>query len=362
MLLIMAGDDPEGPGGIASVVRQLRNGGLFERWNVRYVCTYRGSGMRRQLAVFSRSAMQVASLLYTGQVALVHLHMTYRGSFWRKRFIAWIARAYGVPVVLHIHSGGFEQFYEALGRVPHLQRMVRRTLRSAVAVVCLTDAMANVMHQIEPRSKIVVIGNPGEFSTPHARPLIANRTIVFLGRLISSKGIFELVQAMQLIVERFPDAQLVLAGPGDQAPILRDVRKLGLERHVSVPGFLDKADRDRLLQRAAVLVVPSHFEAFPMVILEAAAAGVPIVATSVGGIPELLTNGVTGILVPPHAPHVLFDGVSRLFDDTHLALRIGQACHADLRRRYAREVIISEFESLYSRLISPEHFCRAPSP
>jgi glycosyltransferase involved in cell wall biosynthesis len=134
--------------------------------------------------------------------------------------------------------------------------------------------------------------------------------ILFVGRLAPEKGIHELAAAARGL-------NLVVAGDGPMRHLVPDAL-----------GFVPHAEVERLLARAAVVVLPSHREGLPMVLLEAMARGRAVVATPVGGIPSLVEGGVTGLLVPPGDADSLRHAIERLLADPDLRRRLGEAARA----------------------------------
>jgi glycosyltransferase involved in cell wall biosynthesis len=157
------------------------------------------------------------------------------------------------------------------------------------------------------------------------------------------KGIADMVDALPAVVPFHPSTHYVVVGNGSQRPNLeRIVAGLGLEDRVLFTGA--RSDIPRLLAAADVFVLPSHTEALPTVLIEAMAAGLPVVATEVGGIPEMVDRGSSALLVPPHSPAMLADAVCRLFSSPIQSAAMGRAGRRiaserfDLDRQAARLV------------------------
>jgi glycosyltransferase involved in cell wall biosynthesis len=175
-------------------------------------------------------------------------------------------------------------------------------------------------------------GDPG---APWLAP--GERGVLFMGRLSRPKGIDVLFDAVPAVLARHPEARILLAGVAENAaqePKLRaDVARRGLAGRVTFLGSLEGRDKARAWASASVFVAPSRTEAFPLVIPEAMAAGVPMVVSAVGAIPDFVRDGEDGFLVPPGDPAALADRVSRLLDDESQRQRIA----ARLRERATRE-------------------------
>lgn len=285
-------------GGMTSVVRTYRDAGFFDKWNVKYLSSYERPGLARQPLVMARALTVFLRMLILRQVELVHVHSASRGSFWRKSVFCAVARVFDVPYIFHVHSGEFPIFVrDECG--PLARRWVRHTLRGARTVVTLTSSWRNALAQLAPGATVVVLGNP--VITPERIGMRRKNAshVLFLGRLHQKKGVFDLVEAIPKVLERLPEAKFTLAGDGDLDKVARQAEALGVRHALNLPGWVDGSAKDALLASADLLVLPSYYEGLPVCILEAMAAGVPVLSSAIGGIPDVLENGACGVLIAP---------------------------------------------------------------
>jgi len=348
--LVMLGAAMECPGGISAVVHCYRNFGLFNRWDVRYVSTFETPRLRTQIVVMLKALWSLSELLLRRQVALVHVHSASRGSFWRKSVCCAVSRMFGVPYIFHIHSGEFPVFYSQecgfLGKY-----WVRLTLRRAVKIIALTETWRQSLSNIAPSGLIEVIGNPIEVRSSLPGGRVHARRVLFLGRLREKKGIFDLVRALPSILKRAPDTKFVLAGDGDADAVRALAMSLQVASAIQLPGWIDGVDKDNALAEADVLVLPSYFEGLPICILEAMANGVAVVATNVGGIPDVIDANVTGLLVNPGDVQGLADAILALITDSELRARIREAGFDRVRDRYSAASTLQQLERCYSSIL-----------
>ncbi len=177
---------------------------------------------------------------------------------------------------------------------------------------------------------------------------VPNR-IVVVGRLAPPKRNDLLVQAFAEIRRGNPSAELQIVGDGpDRADVERRVRELGLEGGIHLLG--QRHDVPELLSRAACFVLASDYEGCPLAVIEAMAAGVPVVATGVGGVPELVEDGRSGLVVPPGAPESLVAAVESVLADPARARAMGEAGRAIARRRLSRERMVGDLVRLYDEI------------
>ena len=345
----MVGTSLNAPGGMTAVVTAYREGGLFAQWRVTYLNSYEAPGFRTQLRVMASALFAFLRALVFGHVVAAHIHTASRGSFWRKSIFCALARCARVPYVLHVHSGEFPDFVnDESSRIGHA--WVRFTLRGAARVIALTEAWRKALLRIEPKSNVVVIGNP--VVVPEVQPAHRPRGqhVVFLGRVRSKKGVFDLIRAIPAILDAVPDARFTLAGDGELAEAEALARSLDINHAVKLPGWVDEAGKADLLASADALVLPSYFEGLPICVLEAMAAGVPVVATSVGGIPEVIEHEESGWLVMPGDVNALSAGLRAVLMNESLRARLTAKGYARVRAFYARETVLAELGTVYRNI------------
>ena len=346
--VVMLGTAPQTQGGISAVVEAWRAGGLFERWPVDYVATHCDGAAGTKLLAAARGLRRFLALLLEHRRVLVYVHCASRASFWRKCVFMAIAHAARCPVVLHLHGGGFVHFYEnecgPLGR-----RLVRHFLGRAACLIGLTERWRDWLAQTSGNANVVCVPNPVRLGAAPA--LRAPRNVVlFLGRIEDAKGTPELLRAFAALRGSVPGAQLVCAGSGEIEAAARQAEALGIGRAVRFPGWVGEAEKRAWLARASVFVLPSHAEGLPMSLLEAMAAGVPVVASAVGGIPDVVKHGVNGLLVAPGDELDLLRAMRRLLRDPALAARLGAAGRETVRARHAPEQVLERLGEVYASL------------
>ncbi len=171
-----------------------------------------------------------------------------------------------------------------------------------------------------------------------------------VGRLALQKGQRHLIAAMPLLLERVPRARAIIAGGGDLEDYLRDLaNEMGVADRVHVLG--PRKDVPALMHAIDVFVMPSIWEGFGLVLLEAMAAGRPIVASRVATIPEVVADGESGLLVPAGDPLALATALAELAEQPELAVRMGEAGRERLRKQFSVEKMVGDTELLYRELL-----------
>jgi L-malate glycosyltransferase len=182
------------------------------------------------------------------------------------------------------------------------------------------------------------------FFLPHGAPVVGN-----VAALVPHKGQRYLVEAAHLVVQRMPDVRFVILGEGElREPLERQVRERGLEKHVLLPGF--RTDVVGCIKAFDLFVMSSVTEGLGTSLLDAMAAARPIVATKAGGIPEIVEDGVNGLLVPPRDARALADAIVGALGDPAMRHRMGDAGLARVRERFTVDRMVAATAAVYARV------------
>jgi glycosyltransferase involved in cell wall biosynthesis len=347
----MIGTALEARSGIAAVVKVYMANGLFRRWRASFLATHADGSKLRKAWVAAIAWAGFMARLALGQVALLHVLAASDASFWRKALFVVPAHFLGVPYVMHIHCGRFVDFY---GRcTPRAQRFIRWVFGHAEVVAALSEEWRGALAAIAPQSRIVVVPNPVDVPQWQA-PLDRGRpTVLFLGMLKEAKGVYDLMRAWPEVLNAFPEARLVLAGSGELDKVHELACDLGIQNSVQTPGWVVGPDKELLMQQAWICALPSHAEALPMSILECMAAGIPVVASRVGGIPLAVDHGRTGLLVEAREPAELSRALIGLLRESSRRRAMGQAARQRATDTFSAEALVPIIEALW-RAVAPQ--------
>jgi glycosyltransferase involved in cell wall biosynthesis len=218
--------------------------------------------------------------------------------------------------------------------------------RAAEKIVVPSPSVATVAREWcdVPSKKVVIIPNaldPNDFAGLEIPPEKPEFPVGFLGRLDPIKRIPDLVKALRDV----PRAHLHIFGEGpERTEIERTATPLGLMSRLTLHGAVDGPQE--ALSKIRLLVLPSAAEGFGLVLIEAMAAGIPVVATDVPGIRDVIKDGITGLLVPLAQPRKLADAINRLIADPSLRNRLIEAGAADVRERFTWDVVLPKYREL----------------
>jgi len=292
---------------------------------------------------------RVYRLLRDRRIDLMHSH-----EFATNVYASFLSRISGIPVIATAHG---KNYYAEKWRRRAAYRFVAR---QSVMVAVSHDLKRFLAQRVAiPPERIRVVHNGIDLSRyavhegNHAvRAKLgisaSQRVIGTVGNLFAVKGQTYLMRACKAVVSAFPNCVLLVAGEGEQLGALeKEASNLGIARNVRFLGFRD--DVPALLQAMEVFVLPSLSEGLPLALLEALALQKPVVATNVGGIPEIVEDGVTGYLVPPKNPEALADKILLLLRDPQMASNIGQAGRKRVEVTFGLDQMVREYQSLYDK-------------
>ncbi|UXA07479.1 glycosyltransferase family 4 protein [Mycobacterium sp. SMC-2] len=329
--MLTVGTAPTGPnsrGGMAAVMRLLIED-TDPRFRIRLVPTYVDDTLPIWFWTGVSGMLKASALVLFGFVDVLYVHFSLRGSVVRKSLPLFVARMCGIPTIIHCHSSHFFTWFDGLPSP--LRRAVRAALRADYVVLLGESHVVAASTRLgfdDSHARILYnpVVMPAVAPSPRTgRPLRA----LSLGRLGANKGSYDLVRAISLLPSDIrADLRVTLAGDGEVEQVRERVRAYALDDTVEVRGWVDPAERDRLLAESAILLLPSYSEGLPMAVLEAMANGVVPVTTAVGAIPEVVTDQVNGVLVRPGDPEQLAAALQNLIVDTELRNRLAAAAHA----------------------------------
>lgn len=349
--IIMLGPSSASMGGVTAVVNAYRSAGLFDIWPLRYVDTYVDSGVARKLWAWVAAFGFVLWFGVRGQVQGLHIHVAIRTSFWRKSMFMLLAGLFRWPYILHLHGADFDVFYEKeCSEVA--KRYIRWCFRRSAAVIVLSESWKKWVASTISGMNLWRIYNPVKLheslAVHGARRSLSD--ILFLGQLGARKGIVDLVKALSIVRARYPNVHLWCGGDGDPREVEGAIRELDLAGNVSLLGWVAGEAREDLFNRTAFLVLPSYHEGLPMAILEAMAAGMPVIATAVGGIPEAIEDGSEGFLIVPGDVSGLAAAIERMLSDDEARTTMGENAREKIRQRFEDVKIIKNVSELYGKV------------
>lgn len=301
MKVLMIGNHQSVKGGITSVIQQL----LSYDWNLAgvkmtFIPTYIEASALKKIFYFIRAYENIRKLMKTDTPDVVHIHMSYKGSFYRKYVIHKLCKRYGVPDIIHLHGSEFQKWYNSSNQ--KIKEKIRIVMNECSSFIVLGEKWNKIIKNIEPKTNIVVVSNAVHVPDDIVKWNNNRFQILFLGVLIRRKGVEDLIRAIGLLKEadKLKNLYFVIAGAGADEEYLRQLaneQKIG--PWIDFVGWVDGKEKEKYLKDSQALVLPSYNEGLPVAVLEAISYGLPVIATDVGDMSAAVKNGENGFLIKP---------------------------------------------------------------
>jgi glycosyltransferase involved in cell wall biosynthesis len=394
--VVMLGPAPPQIGGMVTSIGLLMKSPLRARYELHRVgspvdpayCAQAGPGrgMRgvpgvvRAVVRHVGALARLASLLVRKRVAILHIHTCSYFTFYRNLVDLAVARLLGCAVILHVRGNLFERFCAESGRVGRW--VIRRGLEAADAVIVLSRGWHDALRPYAGQARLVVVPNAFDPDVlPTREDLAAARAareddgprrpcrFLFLALVREIKGVGDLIEAARLLRARGMPFELRIAGPatdGDGERWRQQVHDAGLGDVVTFVGPVSGPAKARQLAWADCFVHPSHSEGLPNSVLEGGAAGLPVIATAVGAVPEvydppdLMAAGESLPLAPlvaPRDPTALAREMERMACDAELRWRIGERLRTRFEAEYSIERLAERISPIYERILESPRTC-----
>lgn len=335
------------PGGMAAVLASYNE--YFE--NMQFIPTWRNGNILVKIwyAVYSYFFF-IWYMLFVRSVKIVHIQGAAFASFERNVFFVKVGKLFGKKVVMHMHCADFESYYNPS---KHKQRIVD-TINACDLYLVLSDSWKQYFESIGVKSNIIKVLN--NTITPPVTKRVKRSTdilnLLYLGVIGQRKGIYDILNALNDNKEMF-EGKVVLriGGNQEEEKLQACINEYGLQGMVKFEGFVSGEKKIECLNWADVYILPSFNEGLPIGILEAMSYRHPIISTPVGGIPEVVKDGVNGIMVKPGNVQEIAKAISAFVGDKKLVEEYGM--HSiELVKPYLPETVFATLSEMYSHLIA----------
>jgi glycosyltransferase involved in cell wall biosynthesis len=346
--IVMVGPDPNGLGGISRVVSLWQFGGYFSDLQIEYISSVKveKKGKMRAL-LFALMRFTFACL---ARCRVVYIHTASFNSFYRKSLFMVLAILMRHRLIVHIHPSYFSQFIFDLRGVK--KYIARAILSKASAFIVLTPEIKENMGKLFPDKPIYVLNNPIDIRGMENRNGLQRspNSLLFLGWYMKRKGVYELVDAIGMLLEQGYDVSADFYGTKEVEKLQGYVSDLGLNKNIRINGWIGEEEKLKALYSCNVLVLPSHTEGIPNVILEAMATKTPIVSTLVGGLREVLRDGENAVIAEPANATDLSKKIIRVLQDKKLALQIADNAYKQACEKYDLPIIKECFRTVLNSI------------
>lgn len=342
-------------GGIAAVVNGYRKSKLEKDFEIYYVESYCDGNKLTKLLKGILGYVVFLYVMVIKRPDLVHIHSSFGTSFYRKLPFIQISKWFSKPVINHIHGAEFDSFYRTASEKKRI--LIRKTYEKCDTLIALSDEWKCNLSEIVSEEKIVVIQNYSQLNYEayeDKKNRETNHRVLFLGELGKRKGCYDIPTVVRRVAEVIPDVQFILAGDGSEADkkAIQDlVCKEQVGNNVIFPGWIRGNEKDIQLQMADVFFLPSYNEGMPMSILDAMGYGLPIVSTNVGGISQIVINGINGFCCCPGDIEEFSKGIIQILCSKEIFNSYSDGSIKIVERDYSLEAHIEKLETVYRKSV-----------
>ncbi|MEO9946947.1 glycosyltransferase family 4 protein [Paraglaciecola sp.] len=337
-------------GGISTVVNAYREAGLFNLCNITYIATHSdGSKFKKlKLALFSYLSFILAMLSF--KYDIIHVHVSSRASFWRKSVFITIGKLlFRKKIVFHLHGSEFKVFFDE--ELTGLKKTIAlKIINMPDLIITLSESWKTWVENTVASPRVIFIHNS-------ICPITTNKVVtkkrlqlLFLGRIGERKGAFDIIEALAKDNLKNCNFELLMGGDGDLESAKSLVNKYNLQEKIKFIGWVRGEQKLKLLQESAIFLLPSYNEGMPMSLLEALASGLPIIASTVGGIPQQVSDGSEGFLVEAGDIDLLNLRIHELLNNDDLQDRMAHACIEKFNSQFSTSVVLPQLEKVYLEL------------
>ncbi len=338
-------------GGIGAVIEIYSK--YFEKFN--FVPTYKVGSNFYKIFIFAVSIGKLFQRLITDtDIKIVHIHGASYASFYRK-FICFVISKYFFKkkVIYHIHGAEYYLFYSKSERIT--KRLIHLFVDKADVVICLSESWMKFFKENFTINKISIMPNIVDYPKYMDRDYVTHLIrFLFLGYIGQRKGIFDVVEVVKNNIKEFRNKiEIIIGGNGETDELIKRINDYEIGEIVRFVGWVQHDEKNNYLRNSDVYILSSYNEGLPISILEAMSYGKPIISTNVGGIPEIVKNGVNGILIEPGNLREIKEALNFFIENRHKIVEYGKKSSVYIERYYPHSVM-SELQDVYKNLLKDE--------
>lgn len=337
-------------GGVSHHVRTLLNSPLKENFEIFYLRV--GSEYNdNRLKIFIKSIftpLRFLKKLWTVQPDIVHFNPSFdHKSLIRDMTMILNCKLLDYSSVVQFHGGNVSRVMKK-NRLPFYIKLL---LKWSTHCIVLTEIQKQPLLKFVSEEKITVIPNMVDTSLFISKNKRTNYIILFMSRIDRAKGVYEVIEAIPEVLKKFPQTRFIFAGEGpDKANLELLCCTNGLIKQVKFLGYIDDEQKINFLAQGDLFLFPSLLcEGIPYALLEAMAAGLPVIATLVGAIPEIIKDGEHGILLHPEQPAKLAESIIKLLKSKRLRGKMAKNNRSTIETKYDIKIVCEKFRELYER-------------
>lgn len=343
--VLVIGTDKNGKGGIATVIHM--QSALMKPFH--YICSHRFDTRFKQLWLTCGAYTKFLWTVAKKNIKIVHIHTASYRSFYIAAFFVLVGKLFGKIVILQLHGGEFFEF-------------ARQHVKSVYFICNKVDVLLGVSMFVERKlqamhlkGRVQLLYNP--IVLPPADKVVSHQkkakvSITFMGSIDENKGIFKVLEVLKNDKSYYASkCDVNIAGIGDTDRLHALIQQYGIETFVKYVGWVDEVAKEHLLATTDIYIQPSCYESLGIAIIEAMSYGIPVVATRVGGIPELIEHGVNGFLFDYNDFKQIDVFLKLLIKEDRLRAEFGYKARSK-SEKFAVPAFEEKLETIYQQILS----------
>lgn len=348
--VLMIGPSLKVRGGMTSVEEILLNSKNELSRNLIFLPSYEQANKAKKFVLMIKAFIEVVyKLLTIKDIGIIYVHVSHYASFFRKSLFAFVGRVFKKTIIFHMHGSDFDIFYRECPDL--IKKYIRYTLSKTTKLIVLTNEWKNFYKSITDDKKIEVVYN--SVNVPERNKYNADGCyITYLGMLCNRKGIYDILKVIPDILSGFPDVKFVLAGDGEINKVRSEVQKYASDfsHNIIVPGWIDKQQKNEILEKTVIYLLPSYNEGLPMSVLEAMSYGIPVITTNIGGLSEVIKTDKHGVLISPGDVDELKGSILRLLEDRQIRMDISNCCYNEILNNFNANFFIKRISDIFNTI------------
>ncbi|MEL7647943.1 MAG: glycosyltransferase family 4 protein [Sedimentibacter sp.] len=350
--VLMCGNHPTNKGGMTSVISQI----LSHDWDnegieIKFVPTFYPGNNAVKSIYFIVACIKILINFIFFRPEIVHMHMSYKGSFSRKYLIHRLCKIFKIKDIIHLHGSEFEKWYKESNC--YLQGKIRCLLKECDTFLVLGEKWETVIKNIEPDTNIMLINNAIEIPNTMVSWNDKKCQLLFMGVLIPRKGMFDLLNALKILKDqqKLEKIRLAIAGTGpDEEKLKKFCDENGLNKYVRFCGWVTGDKKNELICSSQVSVLTSYNEGLPISILEAISYGMPVVATDVGDISSAVIDDLNGYLIKPRDIETLIEKIL-FINNQETFTKMSVKSREIAENKFSSKIFYKKLSNCYHKLI-----------
>ena len=351
--ILMLGSDLSVKGGMTTVVESFLNNKFNNKINIKFVPTHIEKNIFKQLIFFINALIKIVYSLIFDEISIIHMHLSEKGSFYRKYIIFILGKIFNKKIIIHMHGAEFKEFYENSSK--NIKQNIIKLLKGADYVLVLGDNWNDYVKGLDNSIKTRIFRNSVKVRNDIVTRKKNNINILFLAVLIERKGIFDLIEASRIIINNKKllnyNIKFTIAGTGSSEYKCKNkVSEYKLDSFFDFKGWITGKEKYNLLKESQIFVLPSYNEGLPVAILEAMSYGLPIISTNVGSIEDAVKDNFNGFLINPGDINLLAHRITECILNKNMWEEFSQNSRKFIENIYDDKLYFNNIENLYLEL------------